>query len=70
MINTEFQCDALQQTVASLEGTLMLRVKELNETYEDLDTIRSDLRVAEVKSFSCTFYIKCLRWQCISMHRV
>jgi hypothetical protein len=42
------QCDALQQTVSSLEGTLMLRVKELNETYEDLDTMRSDLRIAEV----------------------
>ena len=26
----------------------MLRVKELNETYEDLDTMRSDLRIAEV----------------------
>lgn len=42
------QCDALQQTVSSLESTLVLRVKELNETYKDLDDMRSDLRSAEV----------------------
>ena len=46
-----FQCDALQQTVNSLESTLVLRVKELNETYEDLDLMKSDLRVAEVSSW-------------------